>query len=309
MAITSAVAAQVAAPAASGPKAFKERSALTQMLDKSRDDQYNIFMKMFLAQVKNQSIDNPMSTHEMTQSVMSFFQTAEMTQTNKLLKQGNDLKMREHLSVAKSYLNKTVEYEGDLLSLEGTPQTIRFQMPEDVKDPKLMIYTLDNKLVKSFDLPRIPGEGSIQWDGDCEAEPGKPLPAGQYIVGIIAQNDKKEGVTVPTYIKGRVQEVRYDEEGEEFLLMVKNTPVALTDVLSISKSQVDQYADIRQRMDHQIKTYEELNTLLRTKLLGSSQTNPAEVLGQQGGEQLNPDIHQHVVQHIAQQIAQQQTAL
>lgn len=278
------------------PKSLKDRSALTQLLDKGRDEQYNIFMKMFLAQVKHQSIDSPMSTHEMTQSVMSFFQTAEMTQTNKLLKQGNDIKMREHLSTAKSYLNKVVEYEGNILSFNGIPETIRFHVPPGIQDGKLLIMTPQKQVVKSFDLPKIPGETTVQWKGDSDTQPGIVIPHGQYIVGILAQDERKQLVDIPTYIKGKVHEIRYDEEGDEFLLMVKDTPIGLTDITSISKMPINEWGEMKQQMDTQIKNYEELNKLLKERLLNSPGEVSLDAIAQQSPIQQPPTQQEQIAQ-------------
>lgn len=254
MAITAASTPPTAPAAANA--VLKERSGLTRMLDKGRDEQYNVFMKMFLAQVKNQSIDNPMSTHEMTQSVMSFFQTAEQAQTNKLLKQGNDLKVREQLSMAKSYLNKTVEYEGDTLGFEGKSEKIRFHMPADIEKAELRIHDDKGKLIMSYPLKTMPGEAVFQWDGNNDVFSYEKVPNGQYIVGIVALDKTKQAVDIPTILSGQVRQIRYEDEHDEFLLMVNDTPVELSDVLSVSKNQSTEFIELG-------KKYEEVVNLLK----------------------------------------------
>lgn len=243
-------------------EAVKTKSAFARMMEKSPEQQYNIFMKMFLAQVQNQSIDNPMSTHEMTQSVMSFFQTSEMTQTNKLLKQGNDIKLQEQVSTAKSYLNKDVEYEGDVLTFNGKPERIRFDIPPNIKQAHLVICDANGKPIKNYPLAKAPGEAVIEWDGTSDAHPNKKVDNGQYIAVIHALNEEDKVVPVPTILKGKVREISYEDEYNEFVLRVNDTAVGLSDILSVSKSSNSDLMELNKNLQEQIIQTESLTKLL-----------------------------------------------
>lgn len=244
----------------------KDRSALGRMLEKSRDEQYNVFMKMFLAQVKNQNPDNPMSTHEMTQSVMSFFSAAEQAQTNKLLKHGNDMKVKEQMSAAKTYLNKEIVYEDDRLVFNGQPEDISLIMPGGVAEAELVVLDQQLNRVKTFPLdPSKVGKQTFSWDGsnDNEIKVGN----GIYHTKVLAVDAKKQTIDVPTTYKGRVQQIAYQDDSGEFMLLVNDSVgVALEDVITVSKPASQDIVGLTKTMQDQIRQYEELNTLIKSQI-------------------------------------------
>lgn len=242
----------------------KERSALTKMLEKSRDEQYNVFMKMFLAQVKNQNPDNPMSTHEMTQSVMSFFSAAEQAQTNKLLKNSNDMKVKEQMAAAKSYLNKEIVYEGDVMKFEGDPEDIQLMMPTDVKEAELVI--LDANLMRVKTIPLSPETGTQRhtWDGTSDQNPKKKVDPGIYYTKVMGIDKKEQNLDIPTILKGTVRQVSYQEDEGEFLLLVKDDiGVEVDNLISVRKPASQELMDLSKNMQEQIKQYTELTKLLK----------------------------------------------
>lgn len=248
---------------------FKPRSSFDRMVDKSPEEQYNIFIKLLVTQVQNQSIDDPMSTHEMTQSTLSFYQTAEMVQTNKLLKHGNDLKLQEQVSMAKSYLNKDVEYEGDVLTFNGKAEKVRFDMPPNIKQAHLIICDAAGRPFKNYPLTLEPGEAVVEWDGSSDAHPDKQVPNGQYMVKIHAV-DKEDGVVpIPTILKGKVREINYENDHNEFVLRVNDTAVGLSDILTVSKSSNEELIDLNNKLQEQLA-----QTKLLTKLLETSNRIP-----------------------------------
>lgn len=242
------------------------KSALSRMLEKNQESQYNIFMKMFLAQVKHQSVDNPMSTHEMTQSVMSFMQAAEHTQTNKLLKQGNDLKLKEQISMARGYLNKEVDYHGDVIGYEGTSQRIQFQIPTNLEKATLEIIDVTNeKVIKAIDMGVKPGKVDFKWDGEMDGNSQKVQP-GQYIVRVTGIDKAQQMIPIETTLQGRVRGITFDEDENEHFLVVNNDVVInMNDVISERKIESTDFASLNQKLDAQIRQYEELNKLLRKK--------------------------------------------
>lgn len=242
----------------------KDRSALTQMLEKSRDEQYNVFMKMFLAQVKNQNPDNPMSTHEMTQSVMSFFTAAEHAQTNKLLKQGNDMRMKEQMAAAKAYLNKDVMYEGDLVKFEGGAEEIQLMMPPEVKVAELVILDANQKKVKTIPLSLVPGRQTKLWDGTSDTDPTTKVPPGFYYTQVVAKDLREKNMEIPTILKGTVRQISYQEEDGEFLLLVNDSiGVEVDNLLNVRKPASPELLNLSKSMQDQARQYEELVRILR----------------------------------------------
>lgn len=246
-------------------EAMKDKSALGRMLEKSRDEQYNVFMKMFLAQVKNQNPDNPMSTHEMTQSVMSFFSAAEQAQTNKLLKQGNEFKVKEQMAAAKTYLNKEIVYEGNVLDFDGNPEEIQLTMPGNVKEAELVILDENLKRVKTFPLDTQAGTKKFTWDGLNDQN--EMALKGIYYSKVMAVDPQDGTVDIPTILKGTVKQISYEDESGEFLLLVKDKiGVDVENIINVRKPASPEILDLSKTMQEQIKQYEELTKLLRSQL-------------------------------------------
>jgi flagellar basal-body rod modification protein FlgD len=242
----------------------KDRSVLTKMLDKSRDEQYNVFMKMFLAQVKNQNPDNPMSTHEMTQSVMSFFSAAEQAQTNKLLKQGNDMRIKEQMATAKSYLNKDIVYEGKVMRFEGEAEEIQLMMPADIKEAELVILDANQKLVKTIPLNITPGKQITTWDGTSDTHDDIKVAPGIYYTLVRAHDGREKNIEIPTILKGRVRQISYQEEDGEFLLLVKDDiGVEVDDLISVRKPVSEELLGLSKNMQAKISQYEKLTDILK----------------------------------------------
>lgn len=253
----------IAADKLGSPEGGKERSALTRMLEKSRDEQYNVFMKMFLAQVKNQNPDNPMSTHEMTQSVMSFFSAAEQAQTNKLLKQSNDMRLKEQMASAKSYLNKEIIYEGNVIKFEGNSEDIQLVVPENVQEAELVILDANLQRVKTLPLTIEPGTKTVKWTGDSDLIPDKEVPHGIYYTKVMAIDSKQKVVEIPTILKGTVRQVSYQDDDGDFLLLVQDDiGVEISDLISVRKPASRELLELGQNMKEQIKQYEKLGKLL-----------------------------------------------
>lgn len=250
----------------------KERSALTNMLDKSRDEQYNVFMKMFLAQVKNQNPDDPMSTHEMTQSVMSFFSSAEQAQTNKLLKQSNDMKVKEQMASAKSYLNKEIVYEGNVVKFEGDPESIQLTLPGGIKEAELVILDANLARVKTMRLTPEQGLKNLKWDGTSDRFPDHKVNQGMYYAKVMAVDTKGKDVDIPTVLRGTVKQVSYQDEQGDFLLLVKDdVGVELDNLISVRKPTSPELLGLSENMQEQIRHYEELTKFLK----GQFQTEAA----------------------------------
>lgn len=242
------------------------KSALSRMIEKNQETQYNIFLKMFLAQVKHQSVDNPMSTHEMTQSVMSFMQAAEHTQTNKLLKQANDMKVKEQISMARGYLNKEVDYLGDVIGFEGGPQKIAYEIPENIKGAQLQIIDAKtDTIVYQKDLEVKAGKYNTTWAGEM-MDRAKTAEPGQYIVHIAALDKADTKLSLDTTLQGRVRGITFDEEENEHFLVVNNDVVIrMNDVISERKVASKDYLNLSEKLDNQIRHYEELTKLIGEK--------------------------------------------
>lgn len=252
---------------------IKDKSALGRMMDKNLDQQFDIFMKMFLAQVKCQDPTKPMSTNEMTENILGFFTAAEHAKGNQLLEQMNTTKSREQLAAAKTYLNKDVVYEAAGVHFTGEPQTFNVDLPSNVDRAEFAIIDQQQRVVKTVSLDPGTQHHKVTWGGEIEGLADLKAPPGYYSLKVLAQDAKERLVDVPVLMQGIVNAVDYNE-GNDFQLVVNDTAVPLEDVVSVRKgaNHDGQLLGTVQDIHSQLKGYEEMLRALQHREKNETQT-------------------------------------
>jgi len=252
-------------PLAMGKK-DKGKAALSKVLDKSREDQLKVFEKMFLTQVQHQDPLNPMSTNELTQNIMTFHSAAQQSRMNELLEQINANHIKSQAVAAKSYLNKEVEYQGREFTFEGGDESISFLMPDNIQEAQIAIVDANGAGVTTFPVSVDAGAKTFSWDGSINGRSDFKVPAGQYQVAVVAKNKEAQAIDIPVTLRGTVRKIGYHDESNEFALLVKNTPVEMSNVSSVRKLPASELISISQGVEEQIKRYDELTGYLKNKL-------------------------------------------
>ena len=248
-------------PSAKETVAFNEKeritdkSALGRIMDKKLDDQFDVFMKMFLAQVKHQDPTKPMSTNEMTANVLSFFSAAEQAKGNHLLSQMNESKVRDQFTAAKTYLNKDVVFETDSFVYNGGSEDFDIQIPKNLKDVQLLVLNENQQVVTSYDLaPQVPHQ-RITWYGDLDS--GQPVQPGRYFIYAFGKDPLNNTVSIPVQMHGTVSEVEYTDDND-FRFIVNGSQVPMEKVVSVRKNSASPLLGTVQEIQQQLKSYEEL---------------------------------------------------
>lgn len=242
------------------PADTKNMSALSKMVDKGREEQFDVFLKMFLTQVQNQDPTNPMNSNEMTQNIMMFLSAAEQAKGNELLEKIHQGQQAAVNSQARSYLNKEVEYEGDVFAFDGyTPHRIRWNMPEEIQSASLVIYRADGMPIEQTPID-VAGANAFVWDGGHMLQEGG-FPPGQYLTRIIAYDAAGEEREVPTIHEGRVERVHYTED-QQTLLSVGGAMVPMEYIISTKKLPSHEILELSEQLKSQLQSYESVTELL-----------------------------------------------
>lgn len=244
------------------------KPALSKALDQSREEQLNVFKKLFLTQVTSQNplVGEPLSTNELTQNIMTFHSAAQQSRMNELLEQINANHIKSQAVAAKSYLNKEVEYQGREFTFEGDSEAISFLMPDNITQAKLVIVDENGAGVTAFPIAGEAGAKTFIWDGSVNGRSDFKVPSGQYQVAVLAKNKDDQIIDIPVTLKGTVRQVGYHDEANEFALLVKNTPVEMSNISSVRKPPASELISISQGVQEQIKRYDELSGYLKDKL-------------------------------------------
>ncbi len=186
------------------------------------------FMKMLIAQLKNQDPLNPMDGTQFAVQLAQFTSLEKLTNLNETMKV-----LPEYLS---SFANaQTVNMigneaiaNGNVIDVSSTSATITYNLPSAIADATIKIYNSNGLLVDSVKVgSQNAGRNSITWYcGDIEA--------GNYTYDISAVDKNGKSVDVSTLLQGTITGASF-KNGSAYLT-INGQDVAFSDVLAINKA-------------------------------------------------------------------------
>lgn len=252
-----------------------QKPGLSQILDKSHSDQLKAFQQLLITKMKHPGDPlNPKNDGDFTQTLIMFNGVAQQSKMNENLEQMNLNHSKDRAIMAEGYLNREVEYRGNEFTFEGNDETLTFSMPDNIAQAQLAITDAAGAGVTVFPLAAEAGVKNFVWNGSINGVLDKKVPAGQYQAKVIAQTQDGQVLEMPMTLKGTVRKIGFHEESNDFALLVKNTPVKLSDISVVSKPPSPQLMNLNAGMQEQIKKYDELSLYLKDKL--NSQTSVTE---------------------------------
>lgn len=195
---------------------------------------FDTFLKLLVAQLKNQDPLNPMQGTEFTAQIAQFSQLEQQINSNTYLQQL--LKQRDYgeQTLATSYIGKTVLVPGDKMSKGDTGDvTLGYSLEKAARDVKVSISNSDGTIVRTFDGDPKAGNHLVTWDG--KDDNGDALPAGTYKITVKAFDADGKGVTANPYSLGKVDSVLNDS-GTISLSLIDGRQVTMDDVMSVQSS-------------------------------------------------------------------------
>lgn len=192
----------------------------------------NAFLKLFLAQLKNQDPTNPMKGHQLAAELAQFTSLEKLTNIDSALttmSKKNDANARFD---ALALIGKGIS--GDSSVIDRTSMTgqnaIEFKLLAPATKVDFSIRNSAGQEVKKFVAKNLKsGTNKILWDGKLDN--GLPAPEGEYNVVISAENSAGQKIGTQTAFHGVVTGVNFTPAGP-ILLMGKQT-VKLKDVKQI----------------------------------------------------------------------------
>lgn len=192
---------------------------------------FNTFLKLLVAQLKNQDPLNPLDGTEFTGQIAQFSALEQQINTNNQLSKLLEQRDYGQQTLANSYLGKVVLGPGDVMAKGANGTEFGYKLEKTASSVEIGIYDKDGKLVRSVQGDGTEGNHIVTWDGkDVE---GNLLAAGDYTVKVKAvDNDGKVvGSQVLTY--GQVASVLNDN-GTASLVMSDGRQIDLGDVLAVT---------------------------------------------------------------------------
>ncbi|SMO59372.1 flagellar hook assembly protein FlgD [Fodinibius sediminis] len=192
------------------------------------------FLKLLVAQMKNQDPINPMDGTKFASQLAQFNSVEQLINLNdgiqRLSKSQQMMNSGLNNTMAASLTGKSVRAMSSRVGvMQGQDTEIQFQLNGAASKTTLTITDSAGNIVRSEELGgRSSGDHSWSWDGASDS--GARVPNGTYTVDIKAENPEG-AVTSLSFIEGTAEKVHYTSDGVE--LMVNGVYVPLGDVEEI----------------------------------------------------------------------------
>jgi flagellar basal-body rod modification protein FlgD len=194
----------------------------------------NAFLKLLVAQMKNQDPTQPMDGRKLATQLAQFNSVEQLIDLNDTAskiaqsKDNNSLSLQN--TMAASLAGKKIKAMSDRIHLgAGKKSTISYRLNDPADKATIKIIDSDGNTVRTDQLKNIEA-GDHTWTWKGKSDSGKDVPEGTYKVDISAQKGDNHVNTV-TYQKGKAKKVRYTTNGVK--LMVNDVPISMDNVKEI----------------------------------------------------------------------------
>ncbi|MBT8490300.1 MAG: flagellar hook assembly protein FlgD [Deltaproteobacteria bacterium] len=177
------------------------------------------FLTMLIAQLQNQDPLNPVDGTDFTAQLAQFSSLEQLTNMNTNLE---TLFANQEISNRVESVNligKEITALGNTVQVDGTPVTISYSLPEDVKAGTIDIYGPNGNIVKSIEFnSQQAGTNSVAWD--CQG-----VENGVYQFTVTAENSAGDPVNADTLITGQATGVTFEGNTSYILVGEQMVPV------------------------------------------------------------------------------------
>jgi flagellar basal-body rod modification protein FlgD len=193
---------------------------------------FNTFLKLLVAQLKNQDPLNPLDGTEFTGQIAQFSTLEQQINGNNYLSQILEQRDYGQQTLATSYLGKVVLAPGTGISLGDSGGTeFGYKLDGTASKVDVSIYDEDGTLVRSVSGDGAEGNHIVTWDG--KDDDGNTLAAGNYTVAVKSTDKDGKVVATTPMVYGKVASILNDS-GTSSLIMADGSTVELADVLAVT---------------------------------------------------------------------------
>jgi flagellar basal-body rod modification protein FlgD len=204
----------------------KVRAVGNDKLDK------DAFMKLMIAQMKNQDPTNPMQNHELAAQLAQFSSVEQLQNVNTTLEDMRKGQKPTESFQALNFIGKSVAGDSaKLVRAKGDKShDFSFNLPMAAKEAVIKVLNQNGEVVRKVDLKDLKaGANNWVWNGLNEQAQAQPMGEYRFVVEALSSEDKK--LAVKTDFEGLITGVNYTPEGP--VLLVGNQSVKLKDVKKI----------------------------------------------------------------------------
>ena len=191
-------------------------------------DNFDTFLSLLTAQLKNQNPLDPLDTNAFTQQLVQFSSVEQQLKTNDFLSALVQANTNSVETNAVNYIGKAVTAEGTRSELANGKAVWNFSL-KDAASLNLSIKDAAGNVVYTEQGALQAGAGTFEWNGKTTT--GGTAPPGTYTIQMTGTNIEGKNVPISTEFTGTVTGV--DFTGSEPVLLIGTTRVNLSGVISI----------------------------------------------------------------------------
>ncbi len=193
------------------------------------------FMKMMLAQMKNQDPTNPTPSHEMAAQLAQFSSLEQLSNINTGIEGLKQASAPAGNYQALAFIGKKVSGDGAACTrIKGdTKHDFSFDLMGDAASAKITVKDAAGNLVRTLQMANMKkGQNTVEWNG--LQEDGTPARAGDYKFAIEAKSSANQKIYAKTTFEGRITGMNFGAEGP--ILMVGKKSVRMSEVKKIEEA-------------------------------------------------------------------------
>lgn len=191
------------------------------------------FMKLLIAELKQQDPNEPMQAREMVAQLSQLSSVQKLTEIDAKLGTLQDGSIASASMQSAGLIGRTVSAKTNRVSLDSLNQpTGSFNLQNDAANVSVKVVDSTGQAVRTLNLGDLRGGArSFQWDGKNDM--GARAASGSYSFQVTATDSKGIPVPASTEVSGLVTEVTYEHGAPE--VVVGGAHVQLADVTSIAQ--------------------------------------------------------------------------
>lgn len=202
------------------------------------------FLKLLVAQLKNQDPLNPADSTEFVAQLAQFSSLEQLTNVNENLEYLQLYQASINNAQAVGFIGKNIEANGNATQIkDGVADEIHFKLEQDAKSVFINIYDSAGGLVKTIKNGGLnAGDQVVKWNGT--GDQGNILPDGSYTFNVLATDADDNPVNVTTYTTCRVTGVTF--KGDTTYLIAGGREIAVGDVTRITEAEIEEEVENEQ---------------------------------------------------------------
>jgi len=177
-------------------------TAKSALAKKKMDKDLNQFLKLLVAQLKNQDPLKPMDATAFTQQLVQFAGVEQQIYSNANLEKLVGMQQTTQVGSMVNYLDKFIEAKGKVFNLEKNSAQFSYNLESKAVQSTLSIQDASDKTVWSGPISTDKGKNIFHWDGI--KTDGTAATSGPYTAVISAKDHDGKLVNVAQTVFGRV---------------------------------------------------------------------------------------------------------